>query len=248
MRPVRRPLGWPSQGYVGDVVRRSTSCAALTLGVVLVLASGCGWFGGDDGVSSTASDGMRPVPTVTTTDASGAVPDPSGAATTTILPVTDDEALAPPVTELIGDPQPDPDSAVTLPPLPEQPVINACDRLNEFATADTIGAAVGGQVEVESIWDEACRFTVGDTVAEVHYVSESTVESDWFERSGIQPVGAVTGDAVGVAEFAPPGSDAANGYTIALVSRRHGAIIAVRGAGDDRSLAEELASIVDSSL
>ena len=220
----------------------------MALGVVLVAASGCGWFGGDGSVSSTASDGMRPVPTVATPDDSDSAPDPVGATTTTILPVTDEEALAPPVTELIGDPQPDPDSPVTLPPLPEQPVINVCDRLNELAIADTIGASVGERVEAESISDEACRFTVGDAVVEVHYVSESTVESDWFERSGIQPVGAVTGDAVGVAEFVPPGSDSASGYTIALVSRRQGAIVAVRGAGDDRSLAEELASIVDGSL
>ena len=220
----------------------------MALGVVLVAASGCGWFGGDGSVSSTASDGMRPVPTVATTAIPGAASGSAGAATTTILPVTDEEALAPPVTELIGDPQPDPDSPVTLPPLPEQPVIDACLRLSELATADTIGASVGEPVGVESISDDACRFTAGDVVAEVHYVSESTVESDWFERSGIQPVGAVTGDAVGVVEFVPPGSESANGYTIALVSRRHGAIIAVRGTADDRVLAEELASIVDGSL
>ena len=220
----------------------------MALGVVLVAASGCGWFGGDASVSSTASDGMRPVPTVATTAIPGAASGSAGAATTTILPVTDEEALAPPVTELIGDPQPDPDSPVTLPPLPEQPAIDACLRLSELATADTIGASVGEPVGVESISDDACRFTAGDVVAEVHYVSESTVESDWFERSGIQPVGAVTGDAVGVVEFVPPGSESANGYTIALVSRRQGAIVAVRGTADDRVLAEELASIVDGSL
>ena len=220
----------------------------MALGVVLVAASGCGWFGGDGSVSSTASDGMRPVPTVATTAIPGAASGSAGAATTTILPVTDEEALAPPVTELIGDPQPDPDSPVTLPPLPEQPAIDACLRLSELATADTIGASVGEPVRVESISDDACRFTAGDVVAEVHYVSESTVESDWFERSGIQPVGAVTGDAVGVVEFVPPGSESANGYTIALVSRRQGAIVAVRGTADDRVLAEELASIVDGSL
>lgn len=220
----------------------------MALGVVLVAASGCGWFGSDGSVSSTASDGMRPVPTVATAEDSGAAPGPVAAPTTTILPVTDEEALAPPVTELIGDPQPDPDSPVTLPPLPEQPVVSACDRSNELATVDTIAASVGERVEAESISDEACRFTAGDAVIEVHYVSESTVESDWFERSGIQPVGAVTGDAVGVVEFAPPGSESASGYTIALVSRRQGAIIAVRGTVDDRSLAEELASMVDGSL
>jgi hypothetical protein len=220
----------------------------VALGVVLVVTGGCGWFGDDDSVSSTASDGMRPVPTVATTDASGAAPGPAGAATTTILPVTDEEALAPPVTELIGDPQPDPDSPVTLPPLPEQPVVDACVRSAELATADTIGAFVAERVDVESTSGDACRFTAGDAVVEVHFVSESTVESDWFERSGIEPVGAVTGDAVGVAEFVPPGSESADGYTIALVGRRQGAIVAVRGTMDDRALAEELASVVDGSL
>jgi hypothetical protein len=184
---------------------------------------------------------MRPVPTV-------AALDPSGASTTTILPVADDEAVAPPVTELVGDPQPDPDSPVTLPPLPEQPVTNTCDRLNELAIVDTIGASAGGQITVGSIGDEACRFTAGDAVVEVHFVSESTVESDWFERSGIQPVGAVSGDAVGVAEFAPPGSEPAEGYTIALISRRQGVIVAVSGTGGDRALAEQLASVVDGSI
>ncbi len=191
---------------------------------------------------------MRPVPTVASPDDSGAASGPAGAATTTMLPVADEEALAPPVTELVGDPQPDPDSPLTLPPLPEQPVVDTCDRSNELAIADTFGASVGGPVEVESISTEACRLTAGDAVVEVHYVSESTVESDWFERSGIQPVGAVSGDAVGIAEFVPPGSEPSNGYTIALVSRRQGAIVAVSGTADDRALAEELASVVDGSL
>jgi hypothetical protein len=237
-----------SQRYVGGVVGRSTTRAAVALGVVLVVASGCGWFGSDDSVSSTASDGMRPVPTVPVDDPSGAVSGPAGAATTTILPVTDEEALAPPVTELIGDPQPDPDSEVTLPPLPEQPMIDACDRSSDLAITDMVASSVGEQVDVESISDDACRFVAGDAVAEIHYVSESTVESDWFVRSGIQPVGAVTGDAVGLVGFVPPGSASASGYTIALVSRRQGAIVAVRGTAADRALAEELASAVDGSL
>lgn len=83
--------------------------------------------------------------------------------------------------------------------------------------------------------------------AEVHYVAEAAVESDWFRREGIEPVGSVTSDAVGLAEFVPPGSSPSNGYTIALLSRRQGAVVAVRGAPDDRALAEQVALIVDSS-
>lgn len=232
-------------GYRGRVavVRRSTARGVSTLGVGLILlvvvAAGCGWFRSDDVSSKSATtlaDEMRPVPTV------------PAAGDTAV-----DDAEAPPVTELVGDPQPNPDSGETLPPLPDAPVVNACDRLDELATADVIGTAVGSRVEVESIWDQACRFTArsgergGEVVAEVHYVPEAAVESDWFRRDAIEPVGAVSADAVGIAEFAPPGSDPADGYTIALISRRQGAVVAVRGTGDDRALAEQLAIIVDGS-
>jgi hypothetical protein len=219
-----------SPHYVDHVVRRTATMATLVLGLVVFATSGCGVFGNDDAADTDAR--MRPVPTIASGD--GALP---GAG-----------ASAPTATELVGDPQPDPDSPDTLPPLPDQPVINACERLNELATADVIGTAVGTRVAVESIWDEACRFTAGGAVAEVHYVSEATVETDWFRRDAIEPVGAVTGDAVGVAEFAPPGSEPAAGYTIALISRRQGAVIAVRGTGDDRAIAEQLASIVEGSI
>jgi hypothetical protein len=224
------------------VVRRNTARGVSTLGVglllLVVVAAGCGWFRSDDVSSESATtlaDGMRPVPTVPV-------------AGDTVV----DDAGAPPVTELVGDPQPDPDSGDTLPPLPDAPVVNACDRLDELATADVIGTAIGSRVEVEPIWDQACRFTAaagsgGVVVVEVHYVPEAAVESDWFRRDAIEPVGAVTADAVGVAEFAPPGSDPADGYTIALISRRQGAVVAVRGTGDDRALAEQLAMIVDGS-
>ncbi len=209
----------------------------LGVGLLVVVAAGCGWFRSDDVSSKSATtlaDEMRPVPTVPIVG-------------DTVV----DEAEAPPVTELVGDPQPDPDSRDTLPPLPDAPVVNACDRLDELATADAIGTAIGSPVEVEAIWDQACRFTArsggADVVAEVHYVPEAAVESDWFRRDAIEPVGAVTADAVGIAEFVPPGSDPADGYTIALISRRQGAVVAVRGTGDDRALAEQLAMIVDGS-
>ena len=73
------------------------------------------------------------------------------------------------------------------------------------------------------------------------------IESDWFRRDAIEPVGDVLADAVGIAVFVAPGSDSDAGYTIALVSRREGAVIAVRGTPDDRLVAVQLANLVESS-
>lgn len=204
--------------------------ATLTMALV-----GCGWFRGDDEAQSnapiTVADEMRPVPTVAEVPA-------------TLAPLGEGDT---PVTEVIGDPQPDPESPDTLPPLPESPMVNACQRLDELTTADVIGVAIGAPVEVESPWDEVCRFSAGAVIAEVHYVPEVAIETDWFRRDGIEPVGSVASDAVGIAEFVPPGSSASAGYTIALLSRRQGVVVAVRGTADDRALAEQLASIVDST-
>jgi hypothetical protein len=96
--------------------------------------------------------------------------------------------------------------------------------------------------------DGACRFTAGSAVAEIHYVTEDVIESDWFRRDAIEPVGDVAADAVGLSEFLAPGSDAAAGFTIALVSRREGAVIAVRGTSDDRLVAVQLANTVEGSM
>lgn len=167
----------------------------------------------------------------------------------TVAEADDPEAaLVPPSTLLIGDPQPDPDDPEELPPLPPQPTVNACSRLEPFSTADVVGTAAGTPATVESAWDEACRFAAGSVVAEVHFVPEAVVESDWFLRDGIEPVGSVGGDAVGLAGFSAPGSAPSGGYTIALVSRREGVIVAVRGAGDDRLIAEQLAVIADEAV
>lgn len=174
---------------------------------------------------------MRPVPTVPATLASGEIvvdpPSPIGSVTT----------------EVLGDPRPDPDRDTPLPPLPEAVPFDACVRLGEYQVGDEFGAA-----SVELIGDGACRFTAGSGVAEVHYVSEDVIESEWFRRDAIEPVGDVTADAVGLAEFVPPGSDPNDGYTIALVSRREGAVIAVRGTSDDRLVAVQLANVVESSM
>lgn len=217
---------------------RRIAAAALVAPLALAV-SGCGWLRSDETsfvvTTTTVADQMRPVPTIPAEGGAAPVAAPVG------------EVMEPPSTELVGDPQPDPESRDTLPALPGAPVVDACVRLGELATADAIGAAVGVQVAVESIGDQACRFASGAVTAEVHYLPEGVIESDWFRRAGIQPVGAVTGDAVGLARFQPPGSASRAGYTIAMVSRREGAVIAVRGSADDRMLAEQVATIVDSS-
>lgn len=180
---------------------------------------------------------MRPVPTVPATLAPGlegtVAPEiPVGSVTT----------------EVVGDPRPDPDSDVELPPLPEALPFDACVRLGEYQVAEQFGAAAGaGVAAAELIDDGVCRFSAGSGVAEIHYVSEDAIESDWFRRDSIEPVGDVTADAVGIAQFLAPGSDSGAGYTIALVSRREGAVIAVRGTSQDRSVAVQLANVVESS-
>jgi hypothetical protein len=198
-----------------------------------VMAVGCSWSSLED----TPAGEMRPVPTIPPTPAPGeeiaaAAPDPTG-------PVT---------TELIGDPRPDPDSDATLPPLPERPPFDACERLAEYGAAEQFSDTVGSTpATVESVGEGGCRFAAGSGMAEIHYVSEDIIESDWFRRDGIEPVGDVGADAVGIAAFIAPGTDTEAGYTIALVSRREGAVIAVGGTTDDRIVAVALANVVEAS-
>jgi hypothetical protein len=190
-------------------------------------------------VATSVAGEMRSVPTVPET--SGSVPaDPATADST------------PPSTELIGDPQPDPDSRDTLPPLPPlppgTPVDTACDRLAEGRLVEIVEAAAGARATTTPVGDEVCRFAAGPIVAEVHFVTEAAVESDWFRRDGIEPVGRVGGDAVGLAVFVPPGASGSEGYTIALVSRREGIVTAARGVSGSRLLAEDLAIAAASTV
>jgi len=150
---------------------------------------------------------------------------------------------------VVGDPRPDPDIEVELPPLPDVADFDACVRLGDFQVAEQFAAATGvAGATAEPLDDRGCRFTAGSGVAEIHYLSEDVIAADWFRRDGIEPVGDVAADAVGIAAFVAPGSDSDSGYTIALVSRREGAVIAARGTPDDRLIAAQLANIVESSI
>jgi hypothetical protein len=189
---------------------------------------------------------MRSVPTVTVpgSPADGAVEGAGEGEGEGAAAVPDEGSGAPPTTALVGDPKPNIDSRATLPPLPDSPAVAGCTRLAEVAAADAVTAGAGSTAVVDSIGDSACRYTAGGVVVEVHYVAETTVSSEWFRRDGIEPVGELGGDAVGVTSFAPPGSGAGDGFTIAMINRREGAIVAVRGASANRELAVELALLV----
>jgi hypothetical protein len=216
--------------------RRQVPRAAGLLAIVVstaVLAGGCSWSRPED----RATGEMRPVPTVPPTAAPGEE-----------LAVTAPNPTGPITTDVIGDPRPDPDNPAPLPPLPEIPAFDACERLGEYGAAEQFGAAVGGApVTTETVGERGCRFVAGAGVAEIHYLSEDVIDDDWFRRDAIEPVGDVSADAVGIAEFAAPGADSEAGYTIALVSRREGAVVAVRGTPEDRAAAVALANIVEAS-
>jgi hypothetical protein len=199
----------------------------------------CSWHRLEDsGVASTTtiSDEMRSVPTVPGPGSAG------DAAAAALAP--DAELGAPPTTALIGDPKPNVDSQVMQPPLPESPVVDGCTRLSEVAAVDAVAAGAGSLAMAEPIGEAACRFSAGAVVAEVYYLSESTVSSEWYRRDGIDPVGEIGGDAVGIASFLTPGAVSGDGFTIAMISRREGAVIAVRGAAANRELAVQLALLV----
>ena len=108
-----------------------------------------------------------------------------------------------------------------------------------------MAGVVGPTATATSLTNDSCRFTAGSAVAEVFFVSQADVRTDWFNRSGIEPVGEVGGDAVGLGSFLPPGGATSAGYTIALVGGEQGAVVAVTGTGDARLLAARIAIFAD---
>ena len=234
--------------------RRNRAIVAVMAAVLSVGTLGCSWITHDSDAQApepTLEGGMRTVPTVPpstlpgddveATDASGGAA--AGADTDDI------DAGIPPTTVYVGDVAVDP-GVNSLPPPETVPgqVPEACVRLGAVGAAELVGTAAGSPAVTESIWDGACRITAGPIVAEVHFVSEKSVNDDWFRRDGIEPAGDVGSDVVGIAEFEAPGSDATDGYTFALVSAREGAIIAVRGTDAARDLAVGLARATQQAI
>ncbi len=205
--------------------------------------------------TTTIAGETRPVPTVPPSTLPGEVTTVAGTepgvvdASPTIAPAPVDPnapttSVVAPTTDLVGDPQPNPDTTGAPPPPPPPTAADdpdACERLADFdivgVIADTASVATTGEL----VADEVCRYAAGAFVAEVHFVPAAEIRDDWNKRDGIEPVGEVASDAVGFGSFIPPGSPPGAGYTIALEGGSLGVIVAVTGTGDARRVAGQIA-------
>lgn len=247
VRPMRAP---------STITPGGRTCAVLL--AAAMLWSGCsGSASSSDGsaalvaVSSTVALEPRPVPTVPPSTVAGqtgtTVPGVVNASPTIVPePASPDDpasSIAPPTTELVGDPQPIPATTKPPPPPTVVPPPPACDRLAEFDVAGAVTSATGSAASAELASDDVCRYTAGPVVVEVYFVTQAAVRDDWFRRSGVEPVGEVSGDAVGLRSYQPPpGAGAAGaGYTIAALGGRDGVVVAVRGTDDGRFVAGQAA-------
>jgi hypothetical protein len=227
--------------------------------VVPLLVAACSDDGSDPTVAAgtatastatttTVEGQTRPVPTVPPSTIEGQVDAGDGVvdASPTIAPVPVDPnapttSVVAPTTDLVGDPQPNPDTTSAPPPPPPIDDPDACVRLADFDIVTVIADTGAGATSADLVTDEVCRYSAGPFVAEVHFVSVSEIRDDWFKRDGIEPVGEVASDAVGFGSFIPPGSPPAAGYTIAVEGGSRGVVVAVTGTGDARYVAGQVA-------
>jgi hypothetical protein len=245
-------------------------CAAVLVAVVLALAA-CSESDGSIGVSGrdgTVEDSLQPTTAVSSTVASETrtVPTvmpstlPGQPQTGTIEPgvinaaptiapeqpasaASDASATsqAPPTTDLIGDPQPSPDTTAAPPPSTLVPPPPACERLIGVGVDGVVADNAGSISIVDDFAVGACRFDAGFIVVEVSFVSQATIRDDWYQRAGIEPVGEVGGEAVGISSFIPLTGPVSDGCTIALVGGSEGVVVAVRSTSDARSIASQIA-------
>lgn len=224
----------------------------VAVAVVLVVASSCS-RGGDDAAPQTpvtdpaGSDVMRSVPTVPPSSTADFQPSP------TIVPPPpgpiDPDApvvtVAPPPTDVIGDPQPKPNvTAAPPPPTPPAdapPPPDACTQFAAFEVEQVVAESTGRPAVSELVADDVCRITAGDVVAELAFISLDAFLGDWARREGIQPVGEVSGDAVGLGSFQTPSGGSGAGYTIAVAGNARAVVVSVRASSESRGLAAEVA-------
>ncbi len=206
----------------------------------------------DDFTVSTGE--MRDVPTIPPPTVSGQSETESDGvivAAPTIAPVPPPavdpdqptESVAPPTTDLVGDPRPSPDAPTPEPlPLPDgaTPAPEVCVLLADFEILDVVGSAAGAVATEERIDDRACRYTAGAVTVEVYFLATAAIRDDWSRRDGIEPVGEVGGDAVGFGSFVTPSGPSGSGYTIAITGGRNGVVVAVSGP-DSRLVAAQVA-------
>lgn len=200
--------------------------------------------------TTTIEGATRPVPTVPPSTVEGQVDAGDGVvdASPTIAPVPIDPnapttSVVAPTTDLVGDPQPNPDTTSAPPPPPPTAADDpdACDRLADFDIVTVIADSGGAATSPDLVADEVCRYSAGTFVAEVHFMSVAEIRDDWFAREGIEPVGEVGSDAVGFGSFIPPGSPSSAGYTVAVEGGSRGVVVAVTGTGDARYIAGQVA-------
>lgn len=151
---------------------------------------------------------------------------------------------APPTTELVGDPQPSPDTTQPPPPPTVAPPPDPCDRLADFGVEAVVVDAAGTAVATTSD-DVSCRYEGNGVVVEVYFVPVQDVRDDWYRRDGIEPVGEVGGDAVGLQGFITPDGPGGDGYTIAIAGGRDGLIVATMAPADARIVGAAVAVLAN---
>lgn len=208
--------------------------------------------------SPTTTSEMRPVPTVPSSNAEGQVAADAGAADddvdgdgvipapTLVAPAASSPpvSVAPPSTDLVGDPQPTPGTTTPLPPPTVEPPPAACDRLAEVAVGSQIEAFMQSVDTVSPVLgDQGCRYTAGSSVVEVWFIPLSELRDDWYLRPGIEPVAEAGGDAVGLPGFRGSDGSTGDGYTVATAGDADGVIVSVAGAVGDPLSAGFIAAI-----
>lgn len=211
----------------------------------------------DDGslfsASSTTAPPMRPVPTLTPdgepeaselVDADGdgvvssptLVPDPNAPATPA--------DTAPPSTELVGDPQPEPAATTPTPPVTVAPPPPACDRLAALGVDDELAGVVAPVDSAEPVLDDTgCRYRAGGVIVDVWFVPLGDLDDDWYGRPGIEPVADAGGAAVGLVGFEGHDGTTGAGYTVATTGRTEGVIVSVGDTAAARTAAGSIASL-----
>jgi hypothetical protein len=202
------------------------------VGVMLVVTSSC-----SSGSDQTAV--MRSVPTVPSPESAPSVATTPGP----IDPNAPIVTVVPPSTALVGDPQPVPNATIPVPPIAPEggPLPDSCTRLEPFGVEQIVADRSGQPAASEVLASGACRFRSGDVVVEVAFIPVAEFRDDWARREGIEPVGDVSGDAVGLASFQTPSGETGAGYTLAVAGGGEGVVVAVAAPSDARVLAADVA-------
>lgn len=216
--------------------------------VAFVLACAACSGGGDEATPATGevttSSATDEIFTPTGSDPETATSIDTGPTTEITEPDPAATNATPPSTDLIGDPQPDPEA--TRPPPPSTapgapPPPAACVRLAAFGVEEVVEDRTGQSTISEIVSNEVCRIRSGDVLVEVHFVTVDEVLDDWVRRDGVEPVGQVGPDAVGLNGFMTPSGDSGAGYTVATLGNAQGVVVAASASIDAPVYAADVA-------